>query len=207
MSASATASTTSTKSLTPYVFTDTPKRCSASTLSPSVTATLRMLSPKRAIRSVRSARAPVAARAHVATRLTTRGSLTWPATVLRATPRRVCTWANSRSPWAAWLRFMKSMSMLAHGSVSFAWVCRCSSGRRSSSRPRIHIFAGEKVCIHVMTPIHASSLLASRHARRIPADSVSTGFHTTEKSGARDTPRHSAIVRDCSATWASVSGP
>ncbi len=38
----------STRSLTPQVLTETPKRSSASVLSPSVTATLRMLSPKRA---------------------------------------------------------------------------------------------------------------------------------------------------------------
>ena len=43
----------STRSFTPYVFTETPKRSSASTLSPSVTATSRMLSPKRASRRPR----------------------------------------------------------------------------------------------------------------------------------------------------------
>ena len=42
------AATASASSLTPQVFTCTPKRSSASVLSPSVTATKRMLSPKRA---------------------------------------------------------------------------------------------------------------------------------------------------------------
>ena len=85
----------------------------------------------------------------------------------------------SRSPWAAWLRFMKSMSIVAHGRAASAWVCRCSSGLRSASRPEIHIFAGENVCIQVMTPRQAGSSFASPMARRIAAASLRTGFQTT----------------------------
>ena len=48
-----------------------------------------MLSPKRASFSDRVAAHPAAARAHVATEAVTRGSETWPATVLRATPSLV----------------------------------------------------------------------------------------------------------------------
>ncbi len=206
-SPSVTASTAATRSLTPYVLTDTPKRCSASTLSPSVTATLRMLSPKRTRRRLRSARAPVAADTHVRTRRVTSGSFTWPATVLRGTPSRVRTWANSRSPWAAWLRFMKSMSMVDHGSASLDWVCRCSNGLRSSSSPWIHIFAGENVCIQAITPTQRSSPLASRQARRIAAELVSTGFQTRRASSGRLGPSCSAMLRDCCSTWSSVSGP
>ena len=69
-------------------------------------------------------------------------------------------YAYSRSPCAAWLRFMKSMSMVDHGISAFAWVAKRSRGLFSASRPRIHIFAGLKVCIHEMTPSTASSLLA-----------------------------------------------
>ena len=70
-----------------------------------------------------------------------------------ARPTRLSTWANSRSPWAAWLRFMKSMSISAHGSSTLACVCRCNIGFCSAWRPLIHIFAGENVCIHVITPM------------------------------------------------------
>ena len=48
MASSETAATAATRSLTPQVLTETPSFSSASVLSPSVTATLRMLSPKRA---------------------------------------------------------------------------------------------------------------------------------------------------------------
>jgi len=57
-----------------------------------------------------------------------------------------------RSPWAAWLRFMKSMSILADGRAASARVCRCSNGLRSASKPGVHIFAEDKVGIQVMTP-------------------------------------------------------
>ena len=143
------------------MFTDIPNRISASTLSPSVTATLRMLSPNRASFRPRAAAAPAAARAHEPTRARTAGLDTCPETVVRGTRRRVSMNPYSRSPWAAWLRFMKSMSIVAQGRAASAWVCRCSSGLRSASRPEIHIFAGEKVCIQVMTPRQAGSSLAS----------------------------------------------
>ena len=60
-----------------------------------------------------------------------------------------------------------------------AWVCRCSSGFCSASRPAIHIFAGEKVCIHAITPTQSGALLASRIWRWIASASISTGFQTT----------------------------
>ena len=59
------------------------------------------------------------------------------------------------------------MSIADHGSDSLAWVCRWSNGLRSSSRPWIHIFAGENVCIHAITPMQRSSRLASRHTCRM----------------------------------------
>ncbi len=175
ISASATSSTTATRSLTPQVLTETPKRRSASTLSPSVTATLRMLSPNRASRIVamaRRGRRPPAPRLRPGGRPPgrRRGRRRSCAT----TPIRVCTAANSRSPWAAWLRFMKSMSISAHGSAWLAWVCRCSSGLRSWSRPVIHIFAGLKVCIQAMTPTQSSSALGVDQG---PADRSGVGEH------------------------------
>ncbi len=47
------------------------------------------------------------------------------------------------------------MSMLCHGNSTPNWVCRCRSGLRSVLSPRIHIFAGENVCIQAMTPMHS----------------------------------------------------
>jgi hypothetical protein len=89
ISASVAESTAATRSLTPQVLTWTPKTDSASVLSPSVTATKRILSPNLASFSARVAAQPAAARVHVAISDTTRGSDTWPTTVLRRTPSLV----------------------------------------------------------------------------------------------------------------------
>ena len=74
---------------------------------------------------------------------------------------RAVMWPNSRSPWALWFRFMKSMSISFHGISRLYCVWRCSSGFLSSCNPWIHILAGEKVCIHVITPMHFSSASAA----------------------------------------------
>ena len=42
---------------------------------------------------------------------------------------------NSRSPWAAWLRFMKSMSISAQGRSRLNWVCRWRTGLRQRLQP------------------------------------------------------------------------
>ena len=166
-----------------------------------------MLSPKRVRRSERAACQPAAARTQVPTRRVTSGSPTCPTTVLRSTRMRVCTCPNSRSPWAAWFRFMKSMSISAHGSCASACVCRCSSGTRSASRPGIHILAGENVCIQATTPMQASAAVASRHTRRMASGVVTTGFQTTRTGTSGDASSASATRRDWSATWRSVSSP
>ncbi len=166
-----------------------------------------MLSPNRASFRVLSSARPAAARTQEPILAATDGSLTWPATVLRATPSRVWMWPNSRSPWAAWFRFMKSMSMDDHGSATFAWVCRCSSGLRSASSPAIHIFAGEKVCIQAISPTQSSEALASRQTRRIAEASVSTGIQRTLTGRPGPSSSASAICRDCSATCRRVSSP
>ena len=46
-------------------------------------------------------------------------------------------------------------------------------------RPAIHIFAGEKVCIQVITPTHLSVALASMQVARIASGFLTTGFQTT----------------------------
>ncbi len=61
----------------------------------------------------------------------------------------------SRSPWAAWLRFMKSMSIDCQGRSRLNCVCRCSIGLLMAVSPPIHIFEGEKVCIQSTRPAHS----------------------------------------------------
>ncbi len=99
------------------------------------------------------------------------------------------------------------MSIVAQGSERLAWVCRCKRGLRSTSSPAIHSLAGEKVCIQAMTPMHASSLLASMHARRICAALVRTGFQLmlTPISGPAFSSATTSL--DCAATCRSVSSP
>ena len=82
------------------------------------------------------------------------------------------------------------MSISAQGRERLACVWKCSNGLRSASSPPIHIFAGENVCIHAMTPTQSGDVVASRHAARIASAVVSTGFHTTRTdTTARDIER------------------
>ena len=60
---------------------------------------------------------------------------------------------NSRPPWAVWFRFMKSMSISLHGRSRLNWVWNCSRGFCNWLSAGIHILAGEKVCIHTMSPM------------------------------------------------------
>ena len=137
----------STRSFTPHVFTDTPKRISASTLSPSVTATLRMLSPVGGA----SCRGwcPAAARAHRPTDAWTAGSLTWPNTVLRSTPMRV--WTTRELAVA-----VGGLVQVHEVHVDEFWQrlvrLRVQVEQRlaEACSPPIHIFAGENVCIHAI---------------------------------------------------------
>ena len=71
------------------------------------------------------------------------------------------------------------MSMCCHGNSTPNWVCRCSSGFRSVLSPRIHILAGENVCIQAMTPMHSCDVLASLSTRAIWSESVTTGSQRT----------------------------
>ena len=102
---------------------------------------------------------------------------------------------------------MKSKSISAHGSRTFAWVCRCSSGLLSALRPEIHIFAGLNVCIHAITPITLSSRLAASMTRRISSGVVTTGCQTTRTGIASAAASAPAMARDCSATCRRVSSP
>ena len=196
-----------TRSPTPYPLTAKPNLISAETLSPSVTATWRILSPKRAnFAPCRSCHAR-AARIQAARRSWTSGSAQWPTTTLR--PRRMRVWMNpaSRSPWADWLRFMKSMSISPHGRSRLNCVWRWTNGLRSAERPPIHIFEGEKVCIHRMRPAQFASWFASRQSARISSGVVSSALNTTCNGMRFEASRASAILVELAATCLSGPGP
>ena len=98
---------------------------------------------------------------------------------LRASRSRLQMKPNSRSPWADWFRFMKSMSIVDHGMSRLNCVCRCSNGFCSCASPAIHILAGENVCIHVIRPMQFGAELASWQMSWIAPAPVSTGLNTT----------------------------
>ena len=191
----------------PHVLMLNPSRRWASTLSPSVTATSRMLSPKRAIFPPCQSAFAHAARVQVPICSWTVGSPQWPTTTLRSRRSRAAMNPNSRSPWAAWLRFMKSMSMSDHGISRLNCVCRWRNGFCSASRPAIHILAGLNVCIHVTSPTHAGSALAAWTRATISADPVRTGLGTIRTGIDGAASSAAAIAVECSATVARVSGP
>ena len=114
---------------------------------------------------------------------------------------------NSRSPWADWFRFMKSMSIWAQGSSRLNWVWRWASGFSRRVSPAIHILAGENVCIQVTTPTQSAAVFASTQVFRISSGPVSVGFHTTRTGSLPERSRNSAIFRESSATCFSVSSP
>ena len=76
-----------------------------------------------------------------------------------------------------------------------------------SCKPIIHILAGEKVCIQVMTPAHSSSLFASLKVFRMEAWSISVGFQITSKGSLPEVLNASTIFLECSATWFKHSSP
>ena len=99
--------------------------------------------------------------------------------------------------------FMKSMSIPLHGRSRLNCVCRWRKGFLSEESPAIHIFDGENVCIHRISPAHASSLLASSKVARIASGVVSTGL----KTSGRGSLSSAAIRCEWAATSFKVSGP
>ena len=166
-----------------------------------------MLSPKRTTRRWALSTTPTAVRIHEAIFARTRGSVQWPATTLRGIPMRVIMCPNSRSPWADWFVFMKSMSMSANGISRLNCVCRCISGLRQRWRPWIHIFAGEKVCIQRITPAHFGSSDAACSVPSIERESMSVGFQTTGKGSAPEALRPATISCEWAATVLRHSSP
>ncbi len=166
-----------------------------------------MLSPKRAILPVCQSCFAQAARDQAPIRSWTSDSDQCPTTTLRSSRIRAAMNPNSRSPWAAWLRFMKSMSIVSHGIARWYWVWRCRSGRWRTSSPAIHIFAGENVCIQTISPTQVGDALASWHRARMLAESVTTGFATTRTGTEADASSAAATTSACSATASMASGP
>ena len=78
------------------------------------------------------------------------------------------------------------MSISDQGNAAFAWVCRCSSGTCSAPSPRIHILAGENVCIQAITPKQLESAFASSMTRWMASLSVNTGCHCTGSGSCPD---------------------
>src|SRR5215471_629062 len=136
-----------------------------------------MFSPKRASLSPCASCQAHAARDHQFTRSCACWSRQWPTTTLRLMRMRLTMKPNSRSPCADWFRFMRSMSIPAHGISRLNWVWRWRRGFCSALRPPIHIFAGQKVCIQAMRPTQFGSALASRHRARTASGEVTTGLN------------------------------
>src|ERR1035437_7871886 len=102
---------------------------------------------------------------------------------------------------------MNSMSISDHGSSRLNCVWRWSSGFCSAARPAIHIFAGEKVCIHAITPMHVSAAFASSAVRRIEPGLAATSLCTTRTGMHSCASRPAATSRACASTCRSVASP
>jgi hypothetical protein len=152
----------------------------ACTRSPLVTPTSRMFMPaKRTMFRRRDSATAQATRHQLSSWATTSLSCQCPTTILWGIRSRARMNPYSRSPWADWFRFMKSMSICDQGSSALYCVCRWASGLVSWVSPRIHIFEGENVCIQVITPTQSGAALASRHICAMASGPFSVGFHTT----------------------------
>ena len=120
---------------------------------------------------------------------------------------RVQICPNSRSPWADWFRFIKSISIVSQGISLLNWVCRCSNGFFNCCRPWIHILAGEKVCIQVMTPTHLSSLLAALNTASTSLEELAVPLYTTFTGSLPDSFRPLTISLECASTAITASPP
>ena len=104
-------------------------------------------------------------------------------------------------------RFIKSMSISFHGRSRLNWVWNCSNGLFSWLSAGIHIFAGEKVCIHTIIPTQFSSWFASRAIAEISSKVVPVGFSTTFSGKPAFAFNWCVMVCAWSATCFSVSAP
>ncbi len=77
----------------------------------------------------------------------------------------------------------------------------------SAISPAIHILAGEKVCIHVMTPTQDGATLASRQTASIASGLLTTGLATIRTGTDSAASNPAAICAECSATVCRTSSP
>ena len=70
------------------------------------------------------------------------------------------------------------MSIVPQGRSRLNCVWRCRNGFFSALRPRIHIFAGEKVCIQTMRPAQFSSESACMQSFAISSGVVRSALNT-----------------------------
>ncbi len=166
-----------------------------------------MLSPKRANFAPCQSCQAVAARIHAPSAATTSLSCQWPTMILRSRRRRAPMKPNSRSPCAAWFRFMKSMSISPQGRSRLNCVCRCASGLRKFFSPLIHIFAGENVCIHATRPTQLGATFASSMICVISCGRVSTGLRTTFSGSSSALLSDRAMTCAFCATFFSAASP
>ena len=113
----------------------------------------------------------------------------------------------SRSPWAAWLRFMKSISIDDQGRSRLNWVCRWRKGFFSVVSPRIHILDGEKVCIQSTRPAQLASLLASTQTLAIWSASTRRALNFRGSARRLEATRPSTTAWALAATCLSGPGP
>src|SRR6478752_8894217 len=99
------------------------------------------------------------------------------------------------------------MSIAFHGMSLLNCVCKCNKGLCRIFNPFIHIFAGEKVCIHAIMPIQFCAAFASLQTDKISSGVVTTGLKTMEAEICFDALRSFTISCECSATFFNVSSP
>ncbi len=166
-----------TRSPIPYPFTVQPNLIWASILSPSVTATWRILSPNLATFNTLLSENAAAVLIQLPIRPRISSFSQCPTMTFlfnfNLLPMKPC----SLSPCADWLRFMKSMSMDSQGISRLYCVAKCNKGFCNADKPAIHIFDGENVCIHVIIPAHDSFAFASKASLLIESASLTTALN------------------------------
>ena len=99
------------------------------------------------------------------------------------------------------------MSIVAQGISRLNCVCRWTNGFCISLKPRIHIFAGEKVCIQAMRPTQFGAAFASLISCEIPSAVVNTGLKTMSIGSWFESFSPSTMRPESSATCRSTFSP
>ena len=97
--------------------------------------------------------------------------------------------------------------MVSYGISSLNCVWKCNKGFLYSCSPKIQDFAGENVCIHVITPAQSSASFASWNNRRMEPLSSKVGFQTISNGKLFELFKLSTMILECSATFFKHSSP